>query len=624
MRVHFVRDGTALVAKSDTTGSLTSYACYSITIDRLHLLRALSSNSLLRRIPSSHWLGTEHKLTKMAAVRTRHYDTLVLGAGMSGLACASRLYQHSQYRDGHKTLLVLEGRDRIGGRIESIHVNGCRLDTGANWIHGVGTEEKPNPLMGVLPHKRLRQLSRSIIFKAPPEAKPPFRSSDAEPNLDGWIKIDSIPRLQQFTTREGGGSDRVIPIDTAQRLMGSLWSMIDALHEVAEHTFEEEAKHITMLQAITKTEELRKAFQAVPQEYHRSLKAMPQFVENMEAAPLVAQSAEKSSDQPGMGLLEFALDDFDGDQVFLQDGYTALVEEVAQKLTQAGLIQLGVKVKRIDWGKNPIEVEATHGLYTAKQVVCSLPLGVLQHHSKEQASGTAPKPLFVPPLLQEKQTAIHSLGFGTLDKIMLIYEKPWWTEEPYVSIFEKGLFRQPFTTETATDKGEEGKEGNLTAPDTIMGFTEELPGIEIGDDGKLRAGLRVLSLINLDNLTDFPVLSAFVSCANAIQVEAMTDEQAGGIIHRALTSWLGVEPVKPVGVHVTRWATGEFSRGSYSHMIAGLSETKHREEFQRPVINSEGGVLRFAGEHTSRNHFATVHGALLSGWREADAILKED
>lgn len=34
VRVYFVRDGTGLQAKSDTTGSLTSYAYCSIVIDR--------------------------------------------------------------------------------------------------------------------------------------------------------------------------------------------------------------------------------------------------------------------------------------------------------------------------------------------------------------------------------------------------------------------------------------------------------------------------------------------------------------------------------------------------------------------------------------------------------------
>ncbi|KAK5114150.1 hypothetical protein LTR62_002720 [Meristemomyces frigidus] len=117
------------------------------------------------------------------------------------------------------------------------------------------------------------------------------------------------------------------------------------------------------------------------------------------------------------------------------------------------------------------------------------------------------------------------------------------------------------------------------------------------------------------------ILSCFVSCANAAHIETLSNSAAGGIIHRTLTSWFGVETPAPKAVHVTRWAQDELSRGSYSHMVTGISDVAHREEFQKPVLNRFGGLLRFAGEHTSRSHFATVHGALLSGWREADDIL---
>jgi len=89
----------------------------------------------------------------------RHYDTIVIGAGMSGLACASRLLQHASHQKPN-SLLVLEARDRIGGRIDAVHVNGCRLDTGANWIHGTGTKEMPNPLVEILPRARLGQDGR--------------------------------------------------------------------------------------------------------------------------------------------------------------------------------------------------------------------------------------------------------------------------------------------------------------------------------------------------------------------------------------------------------------------------------------------------------------------------------
>ncbi|KUI60834.1 Lysine-specific histone demethylase 1A [Cytospora mali] len=561
-----------------------------------------------------------------AAPSSRHYDTLILGAGMSGLSCAARLFQHQYYKEKDR-LLVLEARERIGGRIGSVHVNGCRLDTGANWIHGVGTKDKPNPLMSLLPHKRYKQVSGTVVFQAPPGDDVTVGSTvkDADHGDGDWVKVQPIQPAQ--STRSEGSGGRVIPTSVAETLMLSIWSMIGSLRELAAQDSEKKAKHTTMLQAIAQTDEFGEAYQRVPPEYHHSLSGIPQFIESMEAAPLAAQSAEHPRDQPGMSLLEFGIDDFEGDQVFLQDGYTAVVDEVARGLTDAGLIQLGTEVTQIDWSRNPVKVETSYGTtYTARQVVCTLPLGVLQHYTQEPAPvpGTSAPALFQPPLPSDKQTAIQSLGFGTLDKIMLVYRTPWWTEQPYISILKKGLVRQPFAIDEEPSSSSSSRNGDDSGlpPDSFIGFTAELPGIEIHQDGTSSSGLRVLSIINLHNLTGYPVLSAFVSCANAAGiVESMTDEQAGGVVHRALVDWLGREPPRPDAVHVTRWARDEFSRGSYSHMITGLSETRHREVFQQPVVNGEGGVLRFAGEHTSRDHFATVHGALLSGWREADAIL---
>lgn len=426
-------------------------------------------------------------------------------------------------------------------------------------------------------------------------------------------------------SRVENGGDRVIPTSVAEMMMSSIWSMIGSLHELATQSSEQEAKHITMLQAISQTDGFREAYRDIPPGYHRTLSAMPQFVENTEAAPLAAQSAEHAREHPGLGLLEFGIDDFDGDQVFLQDGYTAVVDEVARGLADAGLIQLGTTVKHINWGEKTVEIETSHrARYTARQVVCTLPLGVLQHHSQDTATAVTAVPvLFQPPLPPDKQEAIRSLGFGTLDKIMLVYQTPWWTEDPYMSIFKKGLVRQPFATDDEPSSSNSTNKDNPRLPsDTLIGFTDELAGIQIHQDGTSSSGPRLLSIMNLHNLTGFPVLSAFVSCANAADtVESMTDEQAGAVVHRALAGWLGREPPGPDAVHVTRWARDEFARGSYSHMVTGSSEPRHREVFQQPVVGSGGAVLRFAGEHTSRNHFATVHGALLSGWREADAML---
>ncbi|KAI7280120.1 hypothetical protein KC345_g4941 [Hortaea werneckii] len=540
----------------------------------------------------------------------RHYNTIVIGAGMSGLACASRLLQHPSHQRPN-SLLVLEARDRIGGRIDAVHVNGCRIDTGANWIHGTGTKEMPNPLVEILPHKRMRPLDGAVAFKVPKIDGGVGESHERE---DGWVEIDGAakPPSVQPGNESGSGESHVIPAASTSVLMGSVWGMLGSLHDEAAASTEHEAKQTTVLNAVKRNEVFNSVFAELPPELHPTLSGMPQFIENMEAAPLAAQSAEHDKGRTGLSLAEYAIDDFDGDQVFLQDGYLSLIDEVAECLREQDLIKTGAEVRSIHWDRAPVVVETVESTFTAERVVCSLPLGVLQHHTRKHREANTP-PLFEPSLPQGKQDALDSLGYGTLDKIFLVYDHAWWNEEPYLPRYQKGVVKRP----TGEDQDKDAR------PDSFMGFTSELPGISIHPENETSQGPRLLSCLNLEALTDFPVLSTFVSCSNATHIESLSDQEAGAIVHRALTSWLGLEPPPPVAVHVTRWASDPFSRGSYSYMITGLSDHEHREEFQRPVKGNNGGELRFAGEYTSRNHFATVHGALLSGWREADGILAE-
>lgn len=58
---------------------------------------------------------------------------LVIGAGIAGLAAASELRA-----SGFDDVVVLEARDRIGGRIWTASLGGTvPVDLGASWIHGV-------------------------------------------------------------------------------------------------------------------------------------------------------------------------------------------------------------------------------------------------------------------------------------------------------------------------------------------------------------------------------------------------------------------------------------------------------------------------------------------------------
>lgn len=84
---------------------------------------------------------------------------VVIGAGLAGLAAASELQQR-----GHE-VVVLEARDRIGGRIwTSSRWPGMPLDLGATWIHGV----KGNPLTDLADELGARRVvtryERSITY----------------------------------------------------------------------------------------------------------------------------------------------------------------------------------------------------------------------------------------------------------------------------------------------------------------------------------------------------------------------------------------------------------------------------------------------------------------------------
>lgn len=84
------------------------------------------------------------------------------------------------------------------------------------------------------------------------------------------------------------------------------------------------------------------------------------------------------------------------------------------------LIKFNKTVGKINYGETngEIEVECEDGtVFSVDHVICTVSLGVL----KERVFS-----LFEPQLPLSKFIAIDALGFGTLDKIYLTYEKPFW------------------------------------------------------------------------------------------------------------------------------------------------------------------------------------------------------
>ena len=168
---------------------------------------------------------------------------------------------------------------------------------------------------------------------------------------------------------------------------------------------------------------------------------------------------------------------------------------------------------------------------------------------------------FDPPLPEAKQRAVRRLGFGVLDKVVLAFDDAHWPAEPDVF-------------------------------------------------GVAGADAPVTDLVNGLRFGETPLLIGLSGGANARAREDLPDELAVEAVCTALRL------PRPSGALVTRWAADPFARGSYSFLAVGSSP-----EDQRALAEPVGDRLGFAGEATHDQFFATVHGAYLSGVREAARIL---
>jgi monoamine oxidase len=168
---------------------------------------------------------------------------------------------------------------------------------------------------------------------------------------------------------------------------------------------------------------------------------------------------------------------------------------------------------------------------------------------------------FDPPLPATKRNAIARLGFGLLNKVVVAFDEPFWPESvPMIGLV--GV-QQPVT-------------------DLVNGL------IFAGE----------------------PLLVGLRGGAAAWSRERLSDEETVAELIAAL------DAPKPTGALVTRWAADPYARGSYSFIAAG-SSPDDMTALGEPV----GERLFFAGEATNPEFFGTVHGAYLSGVREADRIL---
>jgi monoamine oxidase len=234
-------------------------------------------------------------------------------------------------------------------------------------------------------------------------------------------------------------------------------------------------------------------------------------------------------------------------------------DQVIQVLAQGIPVEHGETVRRIEARGDGVRVETEQRVFEADHVVVTLPLGVLKAGSVT----------FSPPLPARKQEAIDRLAMGALNRMALVFPRAFWPAE-----FD-------FLGHMSDERG-------------------EFPAF--------------LNLQRTASAPSAPALVAFVTGRFNAQIAELPDAEVKERVMRVLRSMFGRSIPAPSGFVRTRWERDRFAIGSYAFIPVGA------EPGDLDILAEPFGRIHFAGEATHRAHSGTVHGAMLSGIREAKSI----
>jgi flavin-dependent amine oxidoreductase len=516
-------------------------------------------------------------------------DVLIIGAGAAGLAAARDLAAA-----GIK-VAVIEARDRIGGRVYTQHVDGLDLpiELGAEFVHG----------------------RHPALMKILDDESTPF--------------VDVTDRHWYAQDGKLGSSHE-------------FWNRLTALMDLMDLK-QPDLSFKSFLDSLPDNEESRRAKAAA------SL-----FVQGFHAARIEEIGVH------GLVKAKEAEDEIDGHHSFrVMGGYDVVMKTLHDEAVAAGAVfHLNTALKEIHWHKNHVEAvcRTTNGeggadvatqTFTASRAIITLPLGVLQLRPSSDfktespgdpatfwddkcgtGSGSDRVPRatswndkcgtgsgsdrvnsatmsddrkhavrFVPDLPPDKRRAIEAIPMGQVVRIVLRFRTRFWEE---------------------LESGVEGRNdfeqlGFIHYPQAaIPTWWTQLPiraPILVGWTGGTNAENLIARIVgkSVDH-TAFPDNASIYR--EGILDEAIASlQQIFGIAESRLREQL-------VASYTHDWQSDPHARGAYAYLpVNGL-------ELQQTLSSSVDDTLFFAGEASSVGHIGTVHGALDSGHRAAQEIMK--
>ncbi|GAA2229084.1 FAD-dependent oxidoreductase [Herbiconiux moechotypicola] len=289
------------------------------------------------------------------------FDTIVIGAGVAGLTAARLLARAG------RSVVVLEARDRVGGRVWTDRSDGFVTDLGASWIHG-------------------------IVDSPVAEAAEAFGMRTVEFTVGGY-QVDSRPIAYY------GPDARRLDDDAARRFAADVHAADAELSRVIADS-DPEASYRTVTEA---------AIAAQGWDPERAQRVREYF-------------EHRSEEQYGAWIDDLAahgLDDdsIDGDEVVFPDGYACLPEHLAEGLH----VRLGHVVSRVSWGAGGVTVDTDRGEFSGAAVIVTVPVGVLK------SSGF----VIDPPLPDAVAEPLGRLEMNAFEKVFLRFPSRFWDDGVY-------------------------------------------------------------------------------------------------------------------------------------------------------------------------------------------------
>lgn len=293
---------------------------------------------------------------------------------------------------------------------------------------------------------------------------------------------------------------------------------------------------------------------------------------------------------------KFALVDNVGRNCCLRNGYDQVINRIVESLPAKSLVK-GVAVSKIEHSPKKIEVATTDGHhYTCDFLVVTVPQSILQLDPKETGGIE-----WMPKLPQRITEPLSNMDFGKLGKFVFEFSEPFWKHhdtDRFIAIATP----KPDETKSVMESLDKNQ-----VPSFVESNQKELP----------KPWDFPVLILNLYKVNHVPSLLCFTQGALTEYIEK-NPEKAWSYM-KPIISRLAKSPkdvLEPENVVCSQWTVNPYSRGSYAACTPGNDPTDLVIQLTRGM-----GNIRFAGEHTILDGAGAVHGAWISGKREARYIL---